>query len=194
MSDAKLSSTGTEQRILTAAIEAAAIHGVRRLSVSDVALRAGVSRPTLYKHYPSKDALVAGVVAHEARVFVEAVVAATEPFEDPRRAIEVAIVTTLRLAREHPLLDRIIQTEPETLLPLLTADGGPAVPAIRDAVQRVIEHRLPSLPEVARRRAADALTRLLVSYAVSAPDDPPEIVAEALSHLLVDGVGAITNA
>jgi hypothetical protein len=131
------------------------------------------------------------VVTHEAEVFVHDVIAATEAASDTREAIEIAILTTLRLAREHPLLDRIVRTEPETLLPLLTADGGPAVPAIREAVEAVVAVRLPELDEVARRRAADALTRLLVSYAVSAPDDPPEVVATTLSHLLVDGAGAI---
>lgn len=183
-------STSTEARILAAAIEAAAVHGVRRLSVSEVAQRAGVSRPTLYKHYASKDELIAGVVAAETERIVAEVVATVGDTDDPREAIEIAILTTLRLAREHPLLDRIVRTEPETLLPLLTADGGPAVPAIREVVQSILAVRLPHLTEVEHRRAADALTRLLVSYAVSAPDDPPEVVASTLSHLLVGGVTA----
>ena len=50
------------ERILVATIEAASVHGIGRLSVADVAKRAGVSRPTVYKHFPSKDALVAAAV------------------------------------------------------------------------------------------------------------------------------------
>ena len=99
-------------------------------------------------------------------------------------------VRTLRLAREHPLLDRIVRTEPETLLPLLTSDGGPAVPAMREVAEATLFERMPEFSEVARRRAADALTRLLVSYAVSAPDDPPDVVAETLATLLFDGLRA----
>lgn len=193
MSGTETSPDPIEQRILEAAVAVAAVHGVRRLSVSEVAARAGVSRPTLYKHYASKDELVAGVVAAEVQRFVADVVAAVGGVEDPREAIEIAIVTTLRLAREHPLLDRIVRTEPESLLPLLTADGGPAVPAIREVVQAVLAARLPHLSELEHRRAADALTRLLVSYAVSAPDDPPEVVAATLSHLLVDGVASLAT-
>jgi hypothetical protein len=42
------------------------------------------------------------------------------------------------------------------------------------------------------RRFADILTRLLVSYAISAPDDPPEVVAHFVSMFLVHG--ALTDA
>ena len=38
------------------------------------------------------------------------------------------------------------------------------------------------------RRFADGVTRLLVSYAVSAPDDPPEVVAAFVARFLIDGV------
>jgi deoxyribodipyrimidine photolyase-like uncharacterized protein len=40
------------------------------------------------------------------------------------------------------------------------------------------------------RRFADVVTRLLISYAVSAPDDPPEVVAHFLSTFLVHGAVA----
>lgn len=181
---------GTATQILDAAVEVAAIHGIRRLSVSDVAAAAGVSRVTLYKYFPSKDALVTAAVAREADRITAAVVAAAATHDDLPGALETAIATTLRLAREHPLLDRIVRTEPETLLPLLTSDGGPTVPAVRESVETIVGARLPHLDDVTRRRTADALTRLLVSYAVSAPDDPPEVVARSLAALLTAGVGA----
>jgi AcrR family transcriptional regulator len=185
---------GTRERILAAAVEVAGIHGIRRLSVSDVAQAAGVSRPTLYKYFASKDALVAEAVASEAEAFAAQVAAASAPYDDPRDALEVAIATTLRLAREHPLLDRIVRTEPETLLPLLTSDGGPAVPAMREVAEAILADRMPGFTGVERRRTADALTRLLVSYAVSAPDDPPEVVASTLAGLLINGIQAPTQA
>ena len=48
-----------EQRLLDAALEAATIHGITKLSMGDVARRAGLSRQTLYRYFPSKDALIA---------------------------------------------------------------------------------------------------------------------------------------
>jgi AcrR family transcriptional regulator len=177
----------TPTRILDAAIEAAAIHGISRLSVGDVATRAGLSRPTLYKYFPNKDALVAAAVEREARQLVVAVLAAAEAHDSPKDSLEAGFLTALRLTREHPLLDRIIRTEPETLVPLLTTDGGPVLLLVRQTVERVITSRSPDLDPVMARRTADVITRLLVSYAISAPDDPPEVVAASVASFLVDG-------
>ncbi len=40
---------------------------------------------------------------------------------------------------------------------------------------------------VRSRRRADVIARLLVSYAVSAPDDPPEIVAAGIAEFVAVG-------
>jgi AcrR family transcriptional regulator len=182
---------GTRDQLLAAAIEMAAVHGISRLSMGDVAKRAGFSRPTLYKHYPSKDALVAAVVEQEAGVIVEAVLAAADEHDDPRQALEAAVLTALRLMREHPLLDRVISTEPETLVPLLTTDAGPVLALARLPVQAITAQRLPELDEVSARRFADMLTRLLISYALSAPDDPPEVVAAAIAAVAIEGAASL---
>lgn len=177
-------------RLLDAAVEAASVHGLTRLSVGDVAKRAGLSRQTLYKHFPSKEALVAEAVLREAGTIVTEVVAAAEAFEDPKESLQAAILVTLRTTREHPLLDRLIRTEPEALMPLLVGDEGPVAGAVRAVVEQVISIRLPDLTPVEVRRAADLLSRVLISYAVSAPDDPPEIVAEFIATLVTQGLTA----
>ena len=174
-------------RILDAAVEAASVHGIGRMSVADVAARAGLSRPTVYKRYPSKDALVAATVGREAMRVVEATRQAAAGFDDPREALTAAVATVLRLAREHPLLDRVVRTEPERLVPLLTTDDGPILGAIRRVIETVFASRFAALDTVTSRRVADMLARLLVSYALNAPDDPPEVVAHVVAGVIVDG-------
>ena len=178
--------TGTRDRILQAGVEAAAIHGIARLTVGDVAKRAGVSRPTLYKHFRSKEDLVAAAVAREADRMVEAVVVRDLP-TDPRRALESGILAVLRVTREHPLLDRIIRTEPETLLPLILEDGGAVSLRVRSTIESILVERFEPIDPVVLRRYADLITRLVISYAVNAPDDPPEVVAHIVAAVLVDG-------
>ena len=178
--------TGTRDRILQAGVEAAAIHGIARLTVGDVAKRAGVSRPTLYKHCRSKEDLVAAAVAREADRMVEAVVVRDLP-TDPRRALESGILAVLRVTREHPLLDRIIRTEPETLLPLILEDGGAVSLRVRSTIEAILVERFEPIDPVVLRRYADLITRLVISYAVNAPDDPPEVVAHIVAAVLVDG-------
>jgi AcrR family transcriptional regulator len=173
-------------RILDRAIEAASIHGIKRMSVADVAKRAGISRPTLYKQFPSKEALVSAAVARESERLIASVVEAAGRYDDPRRSLEAAVLAALHLTREHPLLDGVIRTEPESLIPRLVSDGGPVMTAGRRTVEQVVATKLPDLPEVAVRRLADTLLRLLVSYALNPPDDPPEVVAESMAGFLTD--------
>ena len=184
----------TASRILTAAVDAAATFGIGRLTVGDVAKRAGVSRVTLYKHFCSKDELVAAAVAREADRMVAEVLAVDEDSAndgaDPRTALERVLAAVLRVTRDHPLLDRVIRTEPEVLLPLLLSDSGPVTVRVRDTVEAVLARRFGPLDGAVSRRFADVVTRLLVSFAVNAPDDPPEYVAAFVATVLVDGAGS----
>jgi AcrR family transcriptional regulator len=176
------------ERILAAAVEAAATHGLSRLSVADVAKRAGLSRPTLYKHFPSREALVAAAVQREAHAIIAEVGALVDAVDEPRAALEAGVLLALRLVRDHPLLDRVVRTEPEALVPLLTTDAAPVMAAIRQPVVEMVGRKLPHLDAVVVRRLADMLARLLVSYALSAPDDPPEVVAALVADLVTHGV------
>lgn len=189
-----------QERILGAAVEAATLHGISRLSVADVAKRAGLSRPTVYKRFPSKDALVTAAVRREATAIVDEVRRVVDESADPVGALQAGIVTALRLMREHPLLDRVVRTEPDVLVPLLTVDDSIVMPAIRRPVEQMVGRKLPHVDAAVRRRLADVLSRLVVSYALSAPDDPPEVVAGLIASLVVggaalvaDGVGPATN-
>ncbi len=183
----------TPDRILQAAIEAAAVHGVTRLSVLDVAKRAGLSRPTLYKHFPSKELLVAAAVQREASAMADAVRAVVDGIDDPHVALEAGVGVALRLVRDHPLLDRVVRTEPEVLVPLLTTDASPVTGALRLPVEEMVVRKYPALDQVARRRVADLLVRLLISYALSAPDDPPDVVASVVATVLVGGIPALVS-
>ena len=187
-----MSDDTTRDRILQAGVEAASIHGISRLTVGDVAKRAGVSRPTLYKHFHSKEALVAAAVEREADRMVEAAAIHELP-ADPRAALEEGIRSVLRVTRDHPLLDRLIRTEPETLLPLILEDGGPVSLRVRGTIEAILRERFDPVDEVVLRRYADLVTRLIISYAVNAPDDPPEVVADIVATVLIDGAWSLID-
>lgn len=178
------------EQILAAAVEAATVHGLSKLSMGDVAKQAKLSRQTLYRHFPNKDALIAEVVLAETDALITRVVAAGRVHEDPEDALAAGLLTALHAAREHPLLDRLIRTEPEALLPLLITDGGPVMARVRSVVESILADRLPGLEALPLRRFADVVTRLLISYAVSAPDDPPEEVARYVATFLTHGAAS----
>lgn len=177
------------ERLLDAALETATINGLAKLSVGDVARRAELSRQTLYRYFPSRDALVSELVVSETAKLIEQVLGAALPHQDPRDALEAALLAALRATRDHPLLDRLLRTEPEALLPLLTTEGSPVMVQVRAIVEMILIERTPDLAAdpVEVRRFADVVARLLISYAISAPDDPPEVVAAFVSSFLING-------
>lgn len=64
--------TPSHQRILAAALELASKQGVRKTSLEDVALLAGVSRLTVYRNFHDRRGLVQAVCQHVTDVFREA--------------------------------------------------------------------------------------------------------------------------
>ncbi|WP_129841047.1 TetR/AcrR family transcriptional regulator [Streptomyces sp. RFCAC02] len=61
-------SEAADARILDAALELLLDRGYDRLSVDEVALRAGVAKTTLYRRWPTKDHLIVAVVARRQDV------------------------------------------------------------------------------------------------------------------------------
>ncbi len=55
-----------EARIVRAAYQCFERFGVRKTTIEDIAVAAGVSRPTVYKHYAGKDAIVDRICALES--------------------------------------------------------------------------------------------------------------------------------
>ena len=52
----------TEQRLLEATLVCLARHGIAKTTLDDVAREAGVSRATLYRYFPGKQALLSAAV------------------------------------------------------------------------------------------------------------------------------------
>src|ERR671931_184210 len=91
----------TPARILDAAFLAVGDFG---LSMEDVAGRAGLSRQTVYRYFPSKDSLIVALVSREEEKFLDGVRAAFVEHEDIETAIRESVRFVLRYARDHPLL------------------------------------------------------------------------------------------
>lgn len=178
----------TRQRLLDAALDVLARTGLQRLTLEDVAREAGMSRQTLYRYFGNRDALVEAVVVREEERFIAPIAAAAAACTDLRGALEAAIGAALRLARAHPLLDRLVAEEPHALLPLLLTGTGPVLPAARPVIAALLSERLEGVDDAVVGRAADVLTRLLISYVVNPPDEDADALAGGLARLLLGGI------
>ncbi len=159
--------------ILDGAIAAFLDVGVRRTSMGDVARRARISPATLYRKFAGKTGLVEAVWLREARRFLadmddtlEEVRRAGGDAEDQVVTLAFAVVDAIRRNR---LLARLMQTEPELILPLMTTQAGPVLALGRDYVTGVLA-RLQSeglLPDFDPEPVAEVLARLSLSLALT---------------------------
>src|SRR6478672_11428874 len=69
--------TSTRQRLLVATAEVLSRKGMTKLSLSEVALQAGVSRPTLYRWFASKGELLDAFGVFEREMFDNGISRAT---------------------------------------------------------------------------------------------------------------------
>ncbi|WP_141577900.1 TetR/AcrR family transcriptional regulator [Actinomadura sp. WMMA1423] len=151
-----------DTRILDAALAEFETYGLRRVSVEDVAKRAGVARTTIYRRFTNKEQLLQAVILRECRRFLTAIAEATEDLDSPEDAVVEGFVVGLRSARTHPLMTRVLQSEPEAFLPQLSMNGGAVMLAARDILADRLRRARPGDAED-HDTVAEVLLRLAVS-------------------------------
>ena len=104
--------------------------GLRRTTLADVARRAGVSRMTVYRQYGDLDAIVSALLTAELLGLAQQAEAEAADQPTVREAlVEAAVLVVERLA-VHPLWCRVLDLDPELLLPLVVDRLGSSQRAI----------------------------------------------------------------
>ncbi|MGP4027064.1 TetR/AcrR family transcriptional regulator [Actinomadura sp. 3N407] len=176
-----------DTRILDAALTEFETYGLRRVSVEDVAKRAGVARTTIYRRFTNKEQLLQAVILRECRRFLTAIAEATEDLDSPDDAVVEGFVVGLQSARTHPLMTRVLESEPEAFLPQLSMNGGAVMLAARDILADRLRRARPGDPGD-HDTVAEVLLRLAVSLLLLpggglALDDEDAIRAFARGYL-----------
>src|SRR5665213_4550453 len=83
--------TTSAELILAATRSAIAAKGPGKLTLSEVASAAGVSRPTLYRWFPTKDELFTALTAYERAQFDEGLRAEIDTRRSPARRLDAAL-------------------------------------------------------------------------------------------------------
>ncbi len=142
------SSTGA--LMLDAARECILAVGWKRTTLTDVARRAGVSRMTIYRSWPDMQTLLADLMTREWSGVASAAAAAAEGTAAQR--LVTGVVGTVRAVRTNPLLRRIIDVDPELLLPYLLDRPGRS----QEAILALLEHAIRDGQRDGSIRLADA--------------------------------------
>ena len=104
----------TRLGLLVGAAHAFAEHGLRRSTMQSIAVAAGVAKATLYNHIRTKDQVAAALLAAELDRLVA--LASGLPLDQALAALADEVGT-------HPVLRRLIDTEPEVVTALLAVDA-----------------------------------------------------------------------
>ena len=159
------------EHLLESALSAFLDFGIKRTSMGEVARRAGISPATLYRRYESKNDLVQAVGVREAQRFVADIdrrVQAVTDGEDQLAEIFVAFITSLA---RNELLQRLLRTEPDLILPRLTVQAGPILAVGRAYLADKLRalHRDDTEPDFDADLVAEIMARLAQSLALT-PD------------------------
>jgi len=177
------------ERILEAAREELAAYGLRRTTLEDIAARAGVGRATLYRRFANRDTLLAALVAREAGRLIANVDAQMRACETPSERLVAAFVAFISQLREHRLLRRVVVSDPDEILPILTSPATLALGrdyiAGQAARERAAGARLTAEPSVIGELLARFAHSLALTPETLLPLDDEEALTELARATLV---------
>jgi len=112
--------------------------GVRRTTLTDVARRAGVSRMTLYRLVPDVETLLLDVLTRDLGELLTEIEAGVARRRSARSRLVALTVEAARRLPDEPLFQRVLDVDPELLLPYLTDRIGSTQRLALARVRRVI--------------------------------------------------------
>lgn len=157
-----------QNALLDATLRLVSRWGVTKTSMTDIAREAGVSRATVYRVFPrGKQHLFGALARRELADAVDEVRAAFHHGQDLADAITRSLVVAARHLDDHPAARRVLDEEPELVLPYLGFGRIEIVHRLAitafapTAATRVTRERAPWLVEW--------MVRVFISY-VTAPE------------------------
>lgn len=111
------------ERVLEGAYECVARFGIAKTTIEDVVKESGVSRATVYRVFPGgKDQLLRAAVGWEMARFFGRLADAVAGAPDFASLVESGLIYAHSAVHGHEVLQKVLITEPEKLLPLLTVE------------------------------------------------------------------------
>jgi AcrR family transcriptional regulator len=174
---------------VVAAREAIAERGIENLSLRDVARRLGVSHQAPYKHYASRDHLLAEVMRRCFEGFA-AHLDARQRFDDPKDDLQAMGRQYLGYAQDHPLEYRLMFSTPwpdAAAHPDLLRDAVHAFDILRQVLQRLhgagpAQRDRVDLDALAIWSTMHGLVGVMGGNCIGRLELSPQVLAQAAAH------------
>jgi AcrR family transcriptional regulator len=162
---AAVEDTSTRHRILVATAEVLGRSGQTKLSLSEVALQAGVSRPTLYRWFASKGELLDAFGVFEREMFDTGISRATAGLRGTEK-LDAALRFIVEYQHSYSGV-RLVDIEPEVVI----AQLGRIIPLMRARLLKLMSGAGGAV------KAATAI-RVAVSHYIVRSDDDDQFLAQ----------------
>jgi AcrR family transcriptional regulator len=180
------------ERVLAGAYDCVARFGMAKTTVDDVAKVSGVSRATIYRLFPGgRDQVLRETVGWEMNRFFARLADAVEGAPDFETLVEEALIYAHRAVNDHEVLQKVLVTEPDVLLPLMTIEQHRVLRYITAYLRPLLEREAAEgrlHPGLDVEAAADFVARMALSIMASpgAVDlaDPAQVHALVRERLL----------
>ncbi|MFD5266355.1 TetR/AcrR family transcriptional regulator [Streptomyces sp. NPDC058335] len=159
--------------------------GVRRTTLTDVARRAGVSRMTLYRRWPDVRSLVGDLMTREWVGVATGAMPERRAGTDARTLLVDGLVAGVAAFRDHPLFRKIVDVDPELLLPYVLDRRG----ASQEALLKLLADGLreghadgsvrPGHPERQARSLLLVVQSFTLSLRTMTDEDDPDLDSAA---------------
>ncbi|WP_329286042.1 TetR/AcrR family transcriptional regulator [Streptomyces sp. NBC_00691] len=167
--------------VLDAARDCVLAVGVRRTTLTDIARRAGVSRMTIYRRWPDVRSLVGDLMTREWIAVAAGAMPPADEDRPERERIVAGLVAGAAAFRAHPLFHKIIDVDPELLLPYILDRRGASQDALLGLLHTALEdgHEDGSVRRVRADLQARSLLLVVQSFTLSlrtmTDDTDPEL-------------------
>ncbi|MEU3854893.1 helix-turn-helix domain-containing protein [Streptomyces sp. NPDC029554] len=160
--------------------------GVRRTTMTDVARRANISRMTLYRRWPDVRSLVGDLMTREWIAVATGAMPEIRPELGTRPPLVDGLVAGVKAFRAHPLFQKIVDVDPELLLPYVLDRRGASQEALLELLAGALRegHADGSVREAPAELQARTVLLILQSFALSlrtmTEEDDESLTADAL--------------
>lgn len=107
---ARTDDNSTQERILRAAYDCFEQYGIGKTTIENIASRAKVSRPTVYKYYPSKEAILDEISVRETWRVNSEVRRRLVRSDDFAEFLADTLLLVIRLANENVYIRRMVES------------------------------------------------------------------------------------
>jgi AcrR family transcriptional regulator len=154
------------ERLYQATFACVARYGIAKTTVEDVAREAEVSRATVYRQFPGgKDQLIGDTIRWEAARFFAELAVAIDEAPDFASTLEEAILFARTALAQHAVFQKVLETEPDLLLPQLSVDDTQTRAMVATFLVTHLRPEADKLSEgLTVDAAADHVARLLLSF------------------------------